>query len=257
MTPNELITWRTLQLLKIDDETSMFAFSDRLARENSWTKQYALGAIEEYKKFVFLAKHAGHKVTPSIEVDEVWHLHMIYTRSYWNDMCKTINFDLHHGPTKGGKAEGDKFNDWYSKTLESYKTYFGEPPSQYWPSNEKRFAPNTIKKIDTKKFFIFKKPSFNLSLICISPLFLLFTLTPGRGLLIIGGILLFFYLLSKWLNRNDKNNGSGGCGSSSNSGWFGSSCGSGCGSDSGGHSGCGSSGCGSSGCSSCGGCGGD
>ena len=36
----------------------------------------APGAIEEYRKFVFLALVAGHQITPSDQVDQVWHLHL-------------------------------------------------------------------------------------------------------------------------------------------------------------------------------------
>ena len=44
---------------------------------------------------------SDHPVTPSIEVDQVWHLHLIYTRQYWNDFAKHMPFEPHHGPTKG------------------------------------------------------------------------------------------------------------------------------------------------------------
>ncbi|MCX5952813.1 MAG: hypothetical protein NTZ40_04815 [Cyanobacteria bacterium] len=36
----------------------------------------APGAIEEYRKFVFLALVAGHQITPSDQVDQVGHLHL-------------------------------------------------------------------------------------------------------------------------------------------------------------------------------------
>ena len=147
MNLQEQKTWQTLQNLAIDDKCASFKFSDRLARENGWSKKFALQCIEEYKKFVFLAKHAGHPVTPSLEVDEAWHLHMIYTRSYWEEMCKEIEFQLHHGPTKGGKAEDVKFTDWYAKTKDSYRKFFGEPPSAFWPSSEIRFSPQDVVQI--------------------------------------------------------------------------------------------------------------
>ena len=70
----------------------------------------------------------GLHVTPSIEVDQVWHLHLIYTRQYWNDFAKHMPFEPHHGPTKGGSQESEKFTEWYSKTLESYKNVFGMNP---------------------------------------------------------------------------------------------------------------------------------
>jgi len=53
MTPEENQLWNRIQLFKIDNETDAFQFSDRLVRENGWTKSYALRVIEEYKRFVF------------------------------------------------------------------------------------------------------------------------------------------------------------------------------------------------------------
>jgi hypothetical protein len=43
-------------------------------RANGWSRPFALRAIEEYRKFVFLALVADHQVTPSDQVDQVWHL---------------------------------------------------------------------------------------------------------------------------------------------------------------------------------------
>lgn len=58
-------------------------FVGRLARDNGWKPGYAERVYREYLRFVFLAATAGHPVTPSVDVDEVWHLHLCYTRSYW------------------------------------------------------------------------------------------------------------------------------------------------------------------------------
>jgi hypothetical protein len=31
-----------------------------------------------------------HIVTPSEQVDQVWHLHLTYTRSYWDEFCPNV-----------------------------------------------------------------------------------------------------------------------------------------------------------------------
>lgn len=193
MNLQEQKTWQTLQNLAIDDKCASFKFSDRLAKENGWSKKFALQCIEEYKKFVFLAKHAGHPVTPSLEVDEAWHLHMIYTRSYWEEMCKEIDFQLHHGPTKGGKVEEVKFTDWYAKTKDSYRKFFGEPPIMFWPSSEIRFTPQDIVKVNRKSFFLFRRPKLGKRTAVIScttlPLVMLFVITDITSAWILVGIL--------------------------------------------------------------------
>jgi hypothetical protein len=133
-------TWTRLSSLDFDAADAAFPFSARLARENQWPRVFAARAIEEYRKFCFLAVHAGHPVTPSDEVDQVWHLHLTYSQHYWHSLCRdTLGTPLHHGPTEGGAAEDGKFRDWYYNTLASYRRYFGEPPEDLWPSAEERF----------------------------------------------------------------------------------------------------------------------
>ncbi|MEO1295024.1 MAG: hypothetical protein AAFW75_04335 [Cyanobacteria bacterium J06636_16] len=106
--------YEKIQTFTIDRPDVEFPFSQRLARDNNWSLDYAEQAIDEYKKFIFLSVAAGHPVTPSDQVDQVWHLHLTYTRSYWGDLCQQILPEpLHHDPTLGGDAEDDKFWDWY------------------------------------------------------------------------------------------------------------------------------------------------
>ncbi len=131
-----------VEAYQIDDPEKSLSFSDRLARENNWTVSYANRVVLEYKRFCILAMQAGHPVTPSEHVDQAWHLHLTYTRSYWKGFCEgVLGQPLHHEPTAGGKAEGEKFRDWYGATLESYRRVFTtEPPADIWPSINERFS---------------------------------------------------------------------------------------------------------------------
>lgn len=138
---------------QIDDPTSEFKFSDRLASENLWTKEYALECIEEYKRFMFLAA-LGNKVTPSVQVDEAWHLHILYTQSY-RELCNIIGRFIDHGPTKGGKAEDDKYMEQYVSTLNLYSKEFERmPPRHIWPLTPERFAPQRYIRVDLLKHYI-------------------------------------------------------------------------------------------------------
>jgi uncharacterized protein (TIGR04222 family) len=131
-----------LQAFSFDAIDAQFPFSRRLARDNGWSEAYSQRAIEEYRRFAYLAVMAGHPVTPSDQVDQVWHLHLTYSRSYWEVFCpQVLEKPLHHEPTRGGAAEQSKFGDWYAKTLASYETLFQEkPPSDLWPDPEVRFG---------------------------------------------------------------------------------------------------------------------
>lgn len=134
--------WGRLQAFDLDDPASPLPFTRRLARENRWTLGHARRVVEEYKRFAMLAVVAGHPVTPSDAVDQAWHLHLVYTRSYWDEFCgEVLRTPLHHGPTRGGASESAKYHDWYARTLESYARVFGEPPpADIWPPADVRFG---------------------------------------------------------------------------------------------------------------------
>lgn len=145
------------------DSKPQLSFEKRLARENGWSINYTKRVIEEYKRFIFLSQVADFPVTPSDQVDQVWHLHLTYTRSYWDDLCKEIlNRPLHHGPTKGGCEESAKYHEFYHQTKQSYKAYFGDdPPVDIWPDASIRFGDDIyFERVNTKRNWIIKKPKF-------------------------------------------------------------------------------------------------
>jgi uncharacterized protein (TIGR04222 family) len=152
--------WNRLVAFDLDG-TATLPFSRRLARDNGWSPAFAERVVLEYKKFVYLAVTCGHPVTPSDEVDQAWHLHLVYTRSYWDDLCgQVLGFALHHGPTKGGTAEGHKFQDWYAATQRSYEAAFGSaPPADIWPPAAVRFgdAPH-FRRVNMRGKWLLPKP---------------------------------------------------------------------------------------------------
>ena len=287
MSPSQSSLWNRLEAFTIGDPEASLGFAQRLARDSNWSLAFARRVIEEYKKFLFLAMEAGHPVTPSDEVDQAWHLHLVYTESYWNELCRDIlPRPLHHGPTKGGKREGDKFNDWYAKTLRSYERFFGQaPPADIWPAAAVRFglAPH-FRRINVAENYIIPKRFTRIGMTagaCAAATLLVgcgLTLGPGDSalpIIVFAFFALVFVALVIRGFRQGWNSGSSSCGSSGcTSGWlwFGgsdsqshhdSSHGSGSGHHHGssgcsshhGHSGCNSShgDGGSSGCSSSGG----
>ncbi len=152
-----------LEQFDLDDSNSRLKFSERLARENNWTMRYARRVIVEYKRFLELAMTAGHTVTPSDDVDQAWHLHMVYTRSYWNDLCRDVlRQPLHHGPTKGGQQERERYEDLYAKTIDSYFRTFNEaPPEDIWPASEERFRQSIQSvRVDRGKNWVIPKPAW-------------------------------------------------------------------------------------------------
>ena len=152
--------WSRLEGFRVDDDSASLSFLDRVARENQWSRSFTDRVFVEYRRFVFLAMTAEHQVTPSEQVDQGWHLHLTYTRSYWNDLCgEVLDAPLHHQPTVGGPAQRRHWNDTYSQTLASYRRVFGsEPPSDIWPAPVERFAAaGALRWVDSSRYWAVPK----------------------------------------------------------------------------------------------------
>jgi hypothetical protein len=134
--------WHRIAAHRIGPDDASLTFAARLARENRWSLPHAEAVIGEYNRFCYLAITAGHEVTPSDAVDQAWHLHLTYSRDYWQVFCpQVLGADLHHGPTRGGSPERARFYQQYAATLAAYEATFGAaPPANIWPAARRRFS---------------------------------------------------------------------------------------------------------------------
>ncbi|MEO0871672.1 MAG: hypothetical protein AAFY19_06880 [Pseudomonadota bacterium] len=135
--------WHRLEAHTIGPSEASLTFAQRLARENRWSREHAQRVILEYKRFCYLARTAapGEQVTPSDAVDQAWHLHLTYSRDYWEVFCpQVLGAPFHHGPTAGGSVERARYYDQYAATLSAYEAAFGTaPPPDIWPDAQRRF----------------------------------------------------------------------------------------------------------------------
>ncbi len=140
--PTEDALWQRIADHGIGPDDASLSFTSRLARENRWTLAHAERVVGEYKRFCYLAVTSNAEVTPSDAVDQAWHLHLTYSRDYWQIFCPAVlGADLHHGPTRGGQAERARFYSQYADTLAAYEATFGEAaPADIWPSAARRFS---------------------------------------------------------------------------------------------------------------------
>ncbi len=248
--------WKRISDFSFDEGDESLTFSHRLSKENGWSETYASRVIAEYRRFMFLATVAGHPVTPSDQVDQVWHLHLVYTRSYWDRWCQEIlGIPMHHGPTKGGHAENDKFVSWYEQTKQSYEAFFNErPPDDIWPPSAIRFGQDVnFRRVNTERNWVIPKSfasTYGLAAIpglavCTTPFFATSLRDKFGPFLGLGMIVLIFWLVFR-AGRGGR--GGGGSGGDVGPWWFFDGGGCSSGGDSGGDSGCGGGGCGGGGC---------
>lgn len=136
LVPVEL--WDRISELFGGDDASEKAFAYKLARKLGWNKRYAMLAVQEYKKFVYLGMVAGFRVTPSKYIDQVWHEHLLFTKAY-REFCNNIlkqDFD-HHPELVPDTEQTGIFNAQYLDTLALYEREFGIiPPRAVWGSTK-------------------------------------------------------------------------------------------------------------------------
>jgi hypothetical protein len=151
MTTQQNELWLKIQQFNIDDPQAEVPFSSRLAAAQGWDADFTQRAIEEYKKFMLLAATAGFSVTPSLVIDEVWHEHITFTKSYWVAFCQgVLGKEIHHTPSGGSEVEEAKFREAFQQTLQAYITVFQEnPPRDIWledPKVVRLYAENAEKR---------------------------------------------------------------------------------------------------------------
>lgn len=152
--------WERVRAFEMDDPDSSFKFSDRLAKENMWTKEYALRVMDEYKTFMFLCANMKVSITPSVSIDQCWHLHMIYSRDY-EAFCEVLGKKIYHGPTRGGKQQSVKFEEQYRHAFNARGTYFHDSnksdrlfPYDIWTLPNDRWKPCDLRYVDMTKHWV-------------------------------------------------------------------------------------------------------
>lgn len=114
------------------------AFADKLTRKMNWNRDFALKAIWEYKKFVYLGVISDFSITPSKVIDQVWHEHILFSAGYRKFCEDIIQFDFSHNPELIPVIkQTDIFQIQYFNTIELYEKEFGaKPPADIWDTTK-------------------------------------------------------------------------------------------------------------------------
>jgi hypothetical protein len=131
-------------------DASTLAFASKLTRKLGWPRPFALRAIEEYKKFVYLGLVSPFPVTPPKIIDQVWHEHLLFSRGY-REFCRDVlQRDFDHNPELVPTDEQTQaFQQQYQATLELYESEFNVvPPKAIWG----------VPKFDTASMASSRKP---------------------------------------------------------------------------------------------------
>ncbi|MEO8563438.1 MAG: hypothetical protein ABI601_15260 [bacterium] len=117
------------------------AFASKISKKHRWTQPFALRAIGEYRKFLYLGMVSETPVTPSKIIDMVWHEHLLFTRAY-DEFCREVlgrPFD-HHPELIGMEEQTEVFESQFEATVDLYESEFNTaPPADIW--GVPKFAP--------------------------------------------------------------------------------------------------------------------
>ncbi len=205
--------WRRLQAFELDAPACGLTFTERAARENGWTLGFTNRVKSEYKRFLLLAMTCEHVVCPSEAVDQLWHMHLTYTRSYWEELCgNVLGKALHHGPTRGGSDEQQKYFHLYQQTLQAYTATFGTPPpADIWPAAEQRFGEDlACVRVNLQRAWVIPKPRWSRRTVGLASASLLIPLAQlaanpldwtGPQFLMLYAGLLAIAIAASWLGR--------------------------------------------------------
>jgi len=219
--------WQKIDSFPLNDP----AFTQKLAKENNWDTGFTERAIREYKRFIYLCCIMPNGASPPPIVDEVWHLHILYTVNYWEEFCdKTLGRKLHHHPSRGGPEEKERHVNWLQETIKNYlSTFEEEPPPDIWGTARPpdiNVSPPSNNKV----------PLFIWSMLALAVLIVIVAVngvSPSHfaWIFLVAGVIIMLSLSSnKKKNGSDTggDTGSGGCSGGGDSS-CGSSCGGGCG----------------------------
>lgn len=93
------------------------------------TLEQATCAIEQYRRFLFLHhRYPSHPLVPSLEIDRVWHTHILDTAKYREDCEKLFGRFVDHYPYFGINGADDRqaLEAAYAQTQILFEQHFTE-----------------------------------------------------------------------------------------------------------------------------------
>lgn len=97
----------------------------------SWSHERVERAEKDYRRFLLLMKMFPNElIAPSMDVDRLWHYHILDTEKYARDCQTVFGYFLHHYPYLGlgGEEDEARRRQAGARMRELYREMFGAPP---------------------------------------------------------------------------------------------------------------------------------
>ena len=133
--------WQRLQAHPFDDPAAERPYSERLRRGLRLSEGAAEDLIAEYRRWIYLCTVSEARLSPPPLVDAAWHLHLTYTRDYWERLPRALGTrPPHHDPATGPEDEA-RHGAQYAAARKLYEAEFGAPPPGLWPGGQVQASP--------------------------------------------------------------------------------------------------------------------
>lgn len=129
-----MIEQNDLESIKIYiDSIDFNPMIEKMVHYNGWLKEDAEETCLQYRRFLYLNRKYFYQqadaLTPSEDIDEFWHNHILDTKMYTRDCQAIFGQFLHHYPYFGIDDRSDKkmLYQAFDITKKLYLGEFGEP----------------------------------------------------------------------------------------------------------------------------------
>jgi len=94
-----------------------------------WSEERTQRAIVQYGRFLQLAaRYPGVPLAPTLDIDTIWHLHMLSPRAYYEDCTRLFGTVLDHDGGFGHEpAELPVLQATFADTARRWQEAYGEP----------------------------------------------------------------------------------------------------------------------------------
>ncbi len=114
--------------IKYIEDLDLNYLAERLIQKENWKADEALDAVRRYKNFLkLICKNPGVMAPPALDMDEVWHAHILHTHNYTQDCKRIFGKYLHHSPSSGTEEEQAMLKNAGEHFSQLYVKEFGEP----------------------------------------------------------------------------------------------------------------------------------
>jgi len=106
----------------------------KLRLSEGWSEEEAATAERRYRRFLCLHYlDAEFNLVPTLDIDKVWHQHILHTQDYALDCERVFGAFLHHAPGADDSEDTQQhMRDDFEKTGAFYRERFGEEYVESW-----------------------------------------------------------------------------------------------------------------------------